>query len=339
MTAPHCRYDWSLNEVQALFALPFMELLYRAHTVHRSVFDIHEIQLSSLMSVKTGGCPEDCAYCPQSAHHDTGLQKEQLVELDRVLKEAQAAKDRGATRFCMGAAWKTPNARDFPLVLEMVRGVKDLGMECCVTLGSLNEEQVHALKDAGLSYYNHNLDTSREHYEKIVSTRSFQDRLDTLALVRDAGIHVCCGGILGLGEAEQDRAKLFMELANMPAHPESVPINLLIRSKGTPLEHAAEVDPFDFVRAVAVARILMPKSYVRLSAGRDKMDEATQALCFFAGANSIFFGDKLLTTNNATVDQDLQLLARLDLKPKETESEHAAPEHAVPKHAGLAVSA
>lgn len=314
MTSTQCRYDWNLAEVQDLFALPFMELLYRAHTVHRQTFDATKIQLSSLMSIKTGGCPEDCAYCPQSAHHETELEKERLVELERVLGEAQAAKDRGATRFCMGAAWKSPNARDFPLVLDMIRGVKALEMECCVTLGSLNVEQVAQLKEAGLGYYNHNLDTSREHYEKIVTTRSFQDRLDTLGLVRDAGINVCCGGILGLGEAEQDRAKLLMELANMPKHPESVPINLLVKVKGTPLEDAAEVDPFDFVRTVCVARILMPKSHVRLSAGRDEMDEASQALCFFAGANSVFFGDKLLTTANASIDSDMQLLDRLNLK-------------------------
>lgn len=321
MPPPNCRNDWGLDEVQALFALSFMELMYRAHTVHRQAFDVNEIQLSSLMSIKTGGCPEDCSYCPQSAHFESGLEKEQLVELDRVLKEAEAAKARGASRFCMGAAWKSPNARDFPLVLEMIRAVKGLDMECCVTLGSLNEDQVGQLKEAGLSYYNHNLDTSREHYEKIVSTRSFQDRLDTLALVRDAGINVCCGGILGLGEDEKDRAKLLRELANMPAHPESVPINLLVKAKGTPLEDAPEVDPFDFVRSVAVARILMPKSYVRLSAGRNEMDEALQALCFFAGANSIFFGDKLLTTANATVDDDMRLLARLGLKPKELDGE------------------
>jgi len=300
-----------------------MDLLYRAHKVHREAFVDYEIQLSSLMSIKTGGCPEDCAYCPQSAHHEIELENERLIEPDRVLAEAKAAKARGATRFCMGAAWKSPNARDFPRVLEMIRGVKDLGMECCATLGSLNEEQARAMKDAGLSYYNHNLDTSREHYGKIISTRSYQDRLDTLARVRDAGIKVCCGGILGLGEAEQDRAKLLMELANMPRHPESVPINLLVKVKGTPLEDADDIDPFDFVRAVAMARIMMPKSYVRLSAGRHDMDDALQALCFFAGANSIFFGEKLLTTANAAVDHDLRLLARLGLKPQVSAQEPA----------------
>ena len=342
MNSRQHRHDWTLDEVQALFALPFMDLLYRAGTVHREAFADREIQLSSLMSIKTGGCPEDCAYCPQSAHHETELKNERLVEPDRVLAEAKAAKARGATRFCMGAAWKSPNARDFPRVLKMIRGVKDLGMECCATLGSLNEEQARAMKDAGLGYYNHNLDTSREHYGKIVSTRGYQDRLDTLARVRDAGIKVCCGGILGMGEAEQDRAKLLMELANMPRHPESVPINLLVKVKGTPLEGADDIDPFDFVRAVAVARVMMPKSYVRLSAGRHGMDDALQALCFFAGANSIFFGEKLLTTANAAVDHDLRLLARLGLKPQVSAQEPAKEiesERSIPERAGNAVPA
>jgi len=316
MTVPTCRHDWTLLEVQNLFDLPFMELLYRAHSIHKEVFDPNEIQFSSLMSIKTGGCPEDCGYCPQSSHHGTDLEKERLVELQRVLDEALAAKARGATRFCMGAAWKNPNARDFPLVLDMIRGVKQLGLECCVTLGSLDEAQTRDLKDAGLDYYNHNLDTSREHYEKIITTRKFQDRLDTLEKVRDAGINVCCGGILGLGEGESDRSALLMELANMPQHPDSVPINLLVKVKGTPLENADKIDPFIFVRTVAVARIMMPKSYVRLSAGRESMDEATQALCFFAGANSVFFGEKLLTTPNAQSENDMNLLSRLDLKPQ-----------------------
>ncbi len=323
MTSPRCRHDWTLTEVRALFDLPFMDLVFQAQTVHRSAFDPNEVQLSSLMSIKTGGCPEDCAYCPQSAHYETGLEKERLAELDRVLAEARAAKERGASRFCMGAAWKRPNGRDFPLVLDMVRGVKDLGMESCVTLGALDKEQVAALKDAGLDYYNHNLDTSREHYEKIITTRSFQDRLDTLSLVRESGINVCCGGILGLGEAEEDRAKLLMELANLPKHPESVPINLLVKAEGTPLENVADVDPFDFVRAIAVARILMPTSHVRLSAGRGGMDDALQALCFLAGANSIFFGEKLLTTPNAGAEHDMDLLARLGMTTQQVE-EHAA---------------
>jgi biotin synthase len=259
-----------------------------------------------------------------------------LIEPERVLAEAKVAKARGATRFCMGAAWKSPNARDFARVLDMIRGVKALGLECCATLGALSAEQARAMKEAGLGYYNHNLDTSREHYDKIVSTRSYQDRLDTLARVRDAGIKVCCGGILGMGEAKLDRAKMLMELANMPRHPESVPINLLVKVKGTPLENADDIDPFDFVRVIAVARIMMPTSYVRLSAGRRGMDDALQALCFFAGANSIFFGEKLLTTANAAIDHDLKLLARLGLKPqvsvqepaKDIESERSIPERA-----------
>lgn len=327
MTSQQCRHDWTLAEVQNLFALPFMDLVFKAQCIHRENFDPNEVQLSSLMSIKTGGCPEDCAYCPQSAHYETGLEKERLAELDRVVTEARAAKERGASRFCMGAAWKRPNNRDFPLVVEMVRAVKDLGMESCMTLGALDQDQVTALKEAGLDYYNHNLDTSREFYDKIITTRSFQDRLDTLALVRDAGINVCCGGILGLGEAEEDRAKLLLELANLPHHPESVPINLLVKAKGTPLENAGDVDPFDFVRVIAVARILMPKAYVRLSAGRSGMDDALQALSFLAGANSIFFGEKLLTTPNAGADHDMELLARLGMSAQviqETSAQDAA---------------
>ncbi len=337
-----CRHDWTLSEVQALFALPFMDLLYRAHTVHRETFAAREVQLSSLISIKTGGCPEDCAYCPQSAHHEVALENERLLDPSRVLAEARAAKARGATRFCMGAAWKSPNARDFPRVLEMIRGVKELGLECCATLGTLDADQARAMKDAGLGYYNHNLDTSREHYGKIISTRGYQERLDTLARVRDAGIKVCCGGILGLGEAEPDRAKLLIELANMPRHPESVPINLLVKVKGTPLADAEDLDPFDFVRAIAVARIMMPYSYVRLSAGRRDMDDALQALCFFAGANSIFFGDKLLTTANAEANHDLKLLARLGLKPQAPVQEPAREiesERSVHERAGNAVPA
>lgn len=333
-----CRHDWTVEEVQALYDLPFMELLYRAHTVHKENFDPNEIQFSSLMSIKTGGCPEDCGYCPQSAHHGTDLEKERLAEVQNVIDQAQAAKDRGATRFCMGAAWKNPNARDFPTVLEMIRGVKQLGMQCCVTLGSLTEDQTRELKDAGLDYYNHNLDTSPEHYENIITTRKFQDRLDTLEKVRDAGISVCCGGILGLGEAEKDRARLLMELANMPAHPDSVPINLLVRVKGTPLEHAQEIDPFIFVRTIAVARIMMPQSHVRLSAGRESMDDSTQALCFFAGANSVFFGEKLLTTPGVQADRDMELLERLDLRPQDFQ-EDTARDEPVSGQAGHALSA
>ena len=332
------RHDWSVEEVQALYDLPFMELLHRAHTVHRENFDPNEIQFSSLMSIKTGGCPEDCGYCPQSAHHGADLEKERLAELNAVLEQAQAAKDRGATRFCMGAAWKNPNNRDFPFVLDMIRGVKQLGMQCCVTLGSLTEEQARDLKEAGLDYYNHNLDTSPEHYENIITTRKFQDRLDTLEHVRDAGMSVCCGGILGLGEDEKDRSRLLQELANMPRHPDSVPVNLLVRVKGTPLEHAETIDPFIFVRTIAVARIMMPKSHVRLSAGRESMDDATQAMCFYAGANSVFFGEKLLTTPNMQADKDLELLERLDLRPQELASESDRDEP-VSSEAGHALSA
>lgn len=319
-----CRHDWRLEEVRALYDMPFMELLYQAHGVHRENFDPREVQFSSLLSIKTGGCPEDCGYCPQSAHHPVDLEKEKLVKLEQVLSEARDAKASGATRFCMGAAWKNPNSRDFPLVLEMIRGVKALGMQCCVTLGSLTAEQAEALSDAGLDYYNHNLDTSPEYYDKIITTRSFQDRLDTLQQVRDAGINICCGGILGLGEGETDRARLLMELANMPEHPDSVPINLLVRIKGTPLENAEEIDPFIFVRTIAVARIMMPKSWVRLSAGRESMDDATQALCFFAGANSVFLGEKLLTAPNAGANHDMALLQRLDMYPTQL----ATPEQA-----------
>ena len=332
------RHDWSVEEVQALYDLPFMELLHRAHTVHRENFDPNEIQFSSLMSIKTGGCPEDCGYCPQSAHHGADLEKERLAELNAVLEQAQAAKDRGATRFCMGAAWKNPNNRDFPFVLDMIRGVKELGMQCCVTLGSLTEEQARDLKEAGLDYYNHNLDTSPEHYENIITTRKFQDRLDTLEHVRDAGMSVCCGGILGLGEDEKDRSRLLQELANMPQHPDSVPVNLLVRVKGTPLEHAETIDPFIFVRTVAVARIMMPKSHVRLSAGRESMDDATQAMCFYAGANSVFFGEKLLTTPNMQADKDLELLERLDLRPQELAAESDS-DKPVSDEAGHALSA
>ncbi len=324
MSFSNLRHDWTLPEIQDLFTLPFMDLVYRAQSVHRDNFDPNEVQLSALMSIKTGGCPEDCAYCPQSAHFETGLDKEKLSAVDQVIKEARAAKERGATRFCMGAAWKKPNKRDFPAVLEMVKAVKTLDMESCVTLGALDVDQVAALKEAGLDYYNHNLDTSPEHYGRIISTRTFQDRLDTLSLVRDAGMNVCCGGIVGLGEEEKDRASLLMALANMPKHPESVPINLLVKATGTPLENAEDVDPFDFIRTIAVARILMPKSYVRLSAGRSNMDEAMQALCLLAGANSIFFGETLLTTPNAETDRDMALLTKLGMtaqgiEPKETE--------------------
>lgn len=309
------RHDWSLAEIQALFDLPFNELLFRAHTAHRAHFDPGEVQVSTLLSIKTGACPEDCKYCSQSGHYNTGLRKEKLMEVEKVLAEARRAKENGATRFCMGAAWKHPSARDFPHVLQMVKGVKALGLETCMTLGALDGAQSRALAEAGLDYYNHNIDTSREYYEKIISTRSFEGRLDTLAHVRAAGIKVCCGGIVGMGESARDRIAFLRELANLPAHPESVPINSLVKIPGTPLETAEDIEPFDFVRMIAVARILMPRSYVRLSAGRERMNDQMQALCFFAGANSIFYGEKLLTTGNPDENHDLALFARLGIRP------------------------
>ncbi len=309
------RHDWGLAEIEALFALPFNDLLYRAAGVHRSHFDPNRIQISRLLSIKTGKCPEDCKYCPQSAHYDTGVGKEELMEVEAVLEAARAARDSGASRFCMGAAWKSPG-KDFDVVLRMVEGVKALGLETCATLGMLNARQAEQLKSAGLDYYNHNIDTSPEHYDSIITTRTFDDRLQTLDHVREAGLKVCCGGIVGLGETRDDRARMLQTLANMERHPESVPINLLIKAPGTPLENAPEVDPFDFVRTIAVARILMPASHVRLSAGRQAMSDETQALCFLAGANSVFCGERLLTTANPSPDTDRSLFGRLGLKPE-----------------------
>jgi biotin synthase len=313
------RHDWTREEVRALFALPFPELMFRAQSVHRAHFDPAEVQISTLLSIKTGGCPEDCAYCPQSVHYDTGVKAEKLMPLDAVLAEAQAAKRAGASRFCMGAAWREPKDRDLDKVCEMVVGVKALGLETCVTLGMLDGAQAQRLKTAGLDYYNHNLDTSPEYYGDIITTRTYQERLDTLGHVRDAGIHVCCGGIVGMGESAEDRVGMIAALACLPSHPESVPINLLVRVEGTPLASgqtsASPLDPFDFVRTIAVARITMPESVVRLSAGREDMSEATQALCFLAGANSIFYGPKLLTTPNPERDRDLRLLDKLGLVP------------------------
>ncbi len=305
------RHDWQLSEVEALLALPFNDLLFNAQTVHRANFDPNEIQVSSLLSIKTGSCSEDCGYCPQSARYDSDLKPEALMPIDAVLKAAQDAKDQGASRFCMGAAWRSPKDRDIERVVEMVQGVKALGMETCVTLGMLTDKQTQALKDGGLDYYNHNLDTSEDYYSEIITTRTYQDRLDTLGRVRDAGINVCCGGIVGMGESETDRAKLLLQLATMPSHPESVPINMLVQVEGTPLHGADAMDPIVFVRTIAVARILMPKSRVRLSAGRKEMSDEMQALCFFAGANSIFYGDKLLTTDNPMTNHDQQLFQRL----------------------------
>jgi biotin synthase len=307
------RHDWQLAEVSALFVLPFNDLLFRAQTVHRQHFDANQIQISSLLSIKTGSCSENCGYCPQSAHHAADLAPESLMPVHQVLKAAQQAKEQGASRFCMGAAWRSPKDQDIERVVEMVKGVKALGMETCATLGMLSDAQTQALKAGGLDYYNHNLDTSEEYYSEVISTRTYQDRLDTLARVRDAGIHVCCGGIVGMGESGDDRAKLLIELANLPKHPESVPINMLVQVEGTPLHGIEALDPLAFVRTIAVARILMPQSRVRLSAGRTSMSDELQALCFFAGANSIFYGEKLLTTENPMTQHDRQLFARLGL--------------------------
>ena len=305
------RHDWQLAEVESLFAMPFNDLLFKAQSVHRVYFDPNEIQVSSLLSIKTGSCSEDCGYCPQSARYDSDLNPEALMPVESVLKAAQQAKEQGASRFCMGAAWRSPKDRDIERVVVMVKGVKSLGMETCVTLGMLTDKQTEALKEGGLDYYNHNLDTSEDYYSEIITTRTYQDRLDTLERVRDAGINVCCGGIVGMGEAEIDRAKLLLQLANLPKHPESVPINMLVQVEGTPLYGSEKLDPLQFVRTVAVARIMMPKSRVRLSAGRKDMSDEMQALCFLAGANSIFYGDKLLTTDNPMTNHDKQLFDRL----------------------------
>lgn len=305
---------WSVADIAALFALPFNDLLFRAQQVHREHFDANTVQLSTLLSIKTGGCEEDCGYCPQSAHHDAGVKAGKLMALDEVLEAARAAKANGATRFCMGAAWRSPKDRHLEPVIEMVREVKAMGMETCVTLGMLRAEQARRLKDAGLDYYNHNLDTAPEFYGEIISTRTYEDRLDTLGHVRDAGIHVCCGGIVGMGETREVRAGLIAQLANLDPYPESVPINNLVQVDGTPLAGTAPLDPFEFVRTIAVARITMPRAMVRLSAGREAMDEAMQALCFLAGANSIFYGDKLLTTGNPQAERDRALLDRLGIR-------------------------
>jgi biotin synthase len=308
------RHNWTREEVRALFAMPFTELVFQAATVHRTHFDPAEVQISTLLSIKTGGCPEDCGYCSQSSKFDTGVKAEKLMDLEAVLAEARAAKAGGASRFCMGAAWRSPKDRDLDKVCAMVEGVKALGMETCVTLGMLDRAQAGRLKGAGLDYYNHNLDTSPEYYQQIITTRTYQDRLDTLDHVRDAGIHVCCGGIVGMGESVEDRVGMIVALASLPVHPESVPINMLMQVEGTPLGAAAQIDPLDFVRTIAVARITMPASMVRLSAGREHMSEETQALCFLAGANSIFYGPKLLTTANPARDRDMRLLDKLGLR-------------------------
>ncbi|MGB6144757.1 MAG: biotin synthase BioB [Rhodanobacter sp.] len=321
------RHDWSRDEVVALFALPFNELLYRAHGVHRAHHDPNAVQVSTLLSIKTGGCPEDCAYCPQAQRYDTGVQAQKLLEIDEVLQRARAARAAGASRFCMGAAWRGPKDRDIPKVAAIVSAVKGLGLETCATLGLLGDGHAQQLKDAGLDYYNHNLDTAPEFYGEIIHTREYQDRLTTLEQVRDAGLKTCCGGIVGMGETREQRAGLLQALANLPEHPHSVPINQLVPVPGTPLANAEPLDPFEFVRTIAVARILMPLSIVRLSAGRQQMDDAVQALCFFAGAGSIFYGEKLLTTGNPDVEADRALFRRLDLHPMEV-VENAGTVHA-----------
>jgi biotin synthase len=311
------RHDWTREDVRALFSLPFPELMHRAATVHRQFFDPSEVQISTLLSIKTGGCPEDCAYCPQSAQYDTGVKAEKLMEVEKVLAEARTAKAAGAQRFCMGAAWRSPKDRDLDTVCAMVEGVKALGMETCLTLGMLTPDQAIRLKQSGLDYYNHNLDTAPEFYGSIITTRCYQDRLDTLEHVRAAGINVCCGGIVGMGEGLDGRVGMIATLASLPAHPESVPINMLVQVEGTPLANQPKLDPLDFVRTIAVARICMPASVVRLSAGREDMSEEVQALCFLAGANSIFYGPKLLTTPNPGRDRDMALLDKLGMRPME----------------------
>jgi biotin synthase len=317
------RHDWSRQEVDALFALPFNDLLFQAQTVHRRYFDPNQVQVSTLLSIKTGACPEDCAYCPQSTRYETGLEVEKLMEVEKVLEQARRARESGATRFCMGAAWRSPKQRDMPYVVAMVEGVRDLGLESCMTLGMLTQEQARELSEAGLDYYNHNLDTSPEFYGDIITTRTYQDRLETLEHVREAGMKVCSGGIVGMGEQQGDRAGLLQQLANLPRHPESVPINMLVRVKGTPLADEEDLDPFEFIRTIAVARIMMPASHVRLSAGREEMNEQMHALAYFAGANSIFYGEKLLTTPNPRANSDMALFARLGIAPEQRHVEKA----------------
>ena len=317
------RHDWTLDEVEALFQLPFNDLVFQAQQAHRTWFDPNQVQVSTLLSIKTGACPEDCKYCPQSGHYNTGLDKEKLMEVRKVLEEARSAKASGATRFCMGAAWKNPPEKDLPYIIEMIKGVKELGMESCMTLGMLSEDQANRLAEAGLDYYNHNLDTSPEFYGNIITTRTYSDRLNTLSHVRDSGMKICSGGIVGLGETERDRAGMLVQLANLPQHPESVPINMLVKVEGTPLEDAEAVDGIEFVRTIAVAKIMMPASNVRLSAGRENMSDELQALAFLAGANSIFLGDKLLTTPNPKESRDRQLFDKLGINAEENTEQDA----------------
>ena len=313
------RNDWQIDEIKALFELPFNDLLFKAHSIHRETFDPNKVQVSSLLNIKTGACPEDCSYCSQSSKYDTGLEREKLMEVEEVLQQAQNAKNKGATRFCMGAAWRNPTDKSLDKVIPMIQGVKAMGMETCVTLGMLSPKQAAVLKDAGLDYYNHNIDTSKENYSNVVTTRQFQDRLDTLEAVKNANINVCSGGILGMGETETDRASMLQSLANLEKHPDSVPINLLVPIPGTPFENVKPPSESEFVRTIAVARILMPNSVVRLSAGRLDMGEGMQALCFFAGANSIFYGEQLLTTDNPTVANDKLLFSRLGINSEDNQ--------------------
>ncbi|MDI9271898.1 biotin synthase BioB [Stenotrophomonas sp. PFBMAA-4] len=329
------RHDWQHDELQVLFDLPLPELLFRAASVHRAHFDPAQVQVSTLLSVKTGGCPEDCAYCPQAQRYSTGVSAQKLMDTDAVLAKARQAKAAGASRFCMGAAWRSPKDRDIPKVAAMIAGVKALGLETCATLGMLTGEQARALKDAGLDYYNHNLDTAPDYYDSIIHTRQYQDRLDTLGHVRDAGLKTCCGGIVGMGETRAHRIGLLLALATLPAHPDSVPINKLVQVAGTPLHGSAELDPFEFVRMIAVARIAMPRSMVRLSAGREAMSDELQALCFLAGANSIFYGEKLLTTGNPESERDLALFARLGLQPMTVQVDTDGHDHGGTVHADI----
>jgi biotin synthase len=323
-TAPssEARHNWTMQEARALFELPFNDLMFRAQSVHRENFNPNEVQVSTLLSIKTGACPEDCKYCPQSGHYNTGLEKEKLLEIEKVVAEAKAAKAKGASRFCMGAAWRSPSKKDMGYVVDMVRQVKSLGLETCMTLGMLKQEQADELAGAGLDYYNHNLDTSEKYYSHIITTRTYQDRLDTLDTVRKAGMKVCCGGIVGMGEDPDDRVGLLVQLANLPQQPESVPVNMLVKVPGTPMEDVEDLDPFEFIRTIAVARIMMSKSHVRLSAGREDMNEQMQSLCFLAGANSIFYGERLLTTANPQADADMALFRRLGIRPEQREQAH-----------------
>ena len=311
------RHDWKTQEIEALFGLPFGDLIYQAQTTHRENFDPNKVQLSTLLSIKTGGCPEDCKYCPQAAQYDTGVDADKLLPVAEVLADAKLAKEAGATRYCMGAAWRTPKDKDLDQVIDMIQGVRAMGMETCVTLGMVNDAQAKRLKEGGLDYYNHNVDTSAEYYPEIISTRTYDDRLNTLESVRDAGLNVCSGGIVGMGETRTDRARMLMTLANLPTHPESVPINMLVEVEGTPVFGVTGIDNFEFIRTIAVARLMMPHSFVRLSAGRETMPEEAQAMCFMAGANSIFYGEKLLTTANPQNNKDTELFERLGILPLE----------------------